>query len=227
MVSPTYEGACSDVASASRACHAAGVPLVVDEAHGAHLAFLGAPGDGQSDPLQGTTNHRCPPVFSFVAAILYSALLVAAEAEAGAGTTQHRRYPFSIGLLLLPIGRIPLTPHATKRVGWAWQGARGAQARKTRLVRVLWARAKRDAKRNCDTRLNGAGKQEDESAGGRSWVSRTPPSRSFASIFTSAAPETLLAGTIQLTSTLLSLPTTPLTPITSTDVLFSPSDRAA
>ncbi|CAM9741199.1 unnamed protein product [Laminaria digitata] len=54
VVSPTYEGACSDVASASRACHAAGVPLVVDEAHGAHLAFLGAPEDGQSDPLQGT-----------------------------------------------------------------------------------------------------------------------------------------------------------------------------
>eukprot|EP00904_Undaria_pinnatifida_P009756 jgi/Undpi1/5910/HiC_scaffold_2.g01184.m1 len=50
VVSPTYEGACSDVAAASRACHAAGVPLIVDEAHGAHLAFLGAPEDGQSDP---------------------------------------------------------------------------------------------------------------------------------------------------------------------------------
>ncbi|CAN0361392.1 unnamed protein product, partial [Ectocarpus sp. 8 AP-2014] len=41
MVSPTYEGACSDVTSAAEACHGAGVPLVVDEAHGAHLAFLG------------------------------------------------------------------------------------------------------------------------------------------------------------------------------------------
>lgn len=41
IVSPTYEGACADVASAAAACHGAGVPLVVDEAHGAHLAFLG------------------------------------------------------------------------------------------------------------------------------------------------------------------------------------------
>ncbi|CAN0514127.1 unnamed protein product, partial [Ectocarpus sp. 12 AP-2014] len=40
MVSPTYEGACSDVTSAAEACHGASVPLVVDEAHGAHLAFL-------------------------------------------------------------------------------------------------------------------------------------------------------------------------------------------
>lgn len=53
IVSPTYEGACADVASAAEACHEAGVPLVVDEAHGAHLAFLGPPeeegGEGEID----------------------------------------------------------------------------------------------------------------------------------------------------------------------------------
>lgn len=57
IVSPTYEGACADVASAAEACHRAGVPLVVDEAHGAHLAFLGPPeeegGEGGSNNKNG------------------------------------------------------------------------------------------------------------------------------------------------------------------------------
>ncbi|CAN0298414.1 unnamed protein product [Ascophyllum nodosum] len=48
VVSPTYEGACFDVESISNICHAAGVPLVVDEAHGAHLAFLEEE-DGRSE----------------------------------------------------------------------------------------------------------------------------------------------------------------------------------
>jgi arginine decarboxylase len=39
VVSPTYFGAVADVASLSRVAHEHGVPLVVDEAWGAHLAF--------------------------------------------------------------------------------------------------------------------------------------------------------------------------------------------
>jgi lysine decarboxylase len=39
VVSPTYFGAVADVASLSRVAHDHGVPLVVDEAWGAHLAF--------------------------------------------------------------------------------------------------------------------------------------------------------------------------------------------
>jgi arginine decarboxylase len=39
VVSPTYHGVCSDVAAIAALAHAAGVPLLVDEAHGAHLAF--------------------------------------------------------------------------------------------------------------------------------------------------------------------------------------------
>lgn len=53
LVSPTYEGACLDVESAAKSCHAAGVPLVVDEAHGAHLAFLGMDDDDRSDVPKG------------------------------------------------------------------------------------------------------------------------------------------------------------------------------
>ncbi len=39
LTSPTYEGAVSDVAAIARAAHARSVPLMVDEAHGAHLGF--------------------------------------------------------------------------------------------------------------------------------------------------------------------------------------------
>jgi arginine decarboxylase len=42
VVSPTYYGATADVAGLARVAHAHGVPLVVDEAWGAHLAFCDA-----------------------------------------------------------------------------------------------------------------------------------------------------------------------------------------
>lgn len=39
LVSPTYHGVCSDIAAIAKLTHAHGVPLLVDEAHGAHFAF--------------------------------------------------------------------------------------------------------------------------------------------------------------------------------------------
>ncbi len=42
ITSPTYEGVLSDVRQIARICHAYGVPLVVDEAHGAHLSVKGS-----------------------------------------------------------------------------------------------------------------------------------------------------------------------------------------
>ena len=39
ITSPTYEGVLSDVRAIAEICHAAGVPLIVDEAHGAHLGL--------------------------------------------------------------------------------------------------------------------------------------------------------------------------------------------
>src|SRR3989338_1599848 len=40
IVSPTYEGMISDVKEISMLCHKKNIPLIVDEAHGAHLRFL-------------------------------------------------------------------------------------------------------------------------------------------------------------------------------------------
>ncbi len=39
LVSPTYHGLCSDIAAMAELTHARGIPLLVDEAHGAHFAF--------------------------------------------------------------------------------------------------------------------------------------------------------------------------------------------
>ena len=39
ITSPTYEGVVSDVAAIARIAHQYGVPLIVDEAHGAHFGF--------------------------------------------------------------------------------------------------------------------------------------------------------------------------------------------
>ena len=41
ITSPTYEGVISDVETIARICHERGVPLMVDEAHGAHLGLHG------------------------------------------------------------------------------------------------------------------------------------------------------------------------------------------
>lgn len=39
LVSPTYHGICSDIASIARLTHDRAIPLLVDEAHGAHFRF--------------------------------------------------------------------------------------------------------------------------------------------------------------------------------------------
>ncbi len=39
LITPTDWGGCADIAGVARACHEAGVPLIVDEAWGAHLPF--------------------------------------------------------------------------------------------------------------------------------------------------------------------------------------------
>lgn len=44
ITSPTYEGVVSDIAGICEAAHSQGVPVIVDEAHGAHLGIWGGNG---------------------------------------------------------------------------------------------------------------------------------------------------------------------------------------
>ena len=39
ITSPTYEGFCSDITAIARICHSKQIPLIIDEAHGAHFGF--------------------------------------------------------------------------------------------------------------------------------------------------------------------------------------------
>lgn len=39
VTSPTYEGICLDVRTIAKICHKQGIPLIVDQAHGAHFPF--------------------------------------------------------------------------------------------------------------------------------------------------------------------------------------------
>ncbi|HIK18365.1 MAG TPA: aminotransferase class I/II-fold pyridoxal phosphate-dependent enzyme [Leptolyngbyaceae cyanobacterium M33_DOE_097] len=39
LVSPTYHGVCADIAAIAQIVHKVGIPLLVDEAHGAHFGF--------------------------------------------------------------------------------------------------------------------------------------------------------------------------------------------
>ncbi|MBO4290225.1 MAG: aminotransferase class I/II-fold pyridoxal phosphate-dependent enzyme [Lachnospiraceae bacterium] len=43
ITSPTYEGDVSDIRSIAQICHSRGIPLIVDEAHGAHFGLPGFP----------------------------------------------------------------------------------------------------------------------------------------------------------------------------------------
>lgn len=51
IVSPTYEGRIADVRAIAKVVHEKGIPLIVDEAHGAHLGF--ADGFAQNSCRQG------------------------------------------------------------------------------------------------------------------------------------------------------------------------------
>lgn len=53
LTSPTYEGVLSDIAGVAAACHARGVPLLVDEAHGAHYLPLAAAHGWRGGALAG------------------------------------------------------------------------------------------------------------------------------------------------------------------------------
>ncbi|KAI3701759.1 hypothetical protein L6452_27084 [Arctium lappa] len=64
VTSPTYHGICSNLKEISRLCHSHNIPMIVDEAHGAHLGFhedlpLSALHQGADLSIQSTHKVLC------------------------------------------------------------------------------------------------------------------------------------------------------------------------
>ena len=77
LTSPDYFGALADLEAIARLCHRAGMPLLVDNAHGAHLAFLG---EGLHPMAQGA-DLCCDSLHKNMPALTGAALLHLAGEE--------------------------------------------------------------------------------------------------------------------------------------------------
>lgn len=79
LVSPTYEGIVSDIAEAARIIHKRNIPLLVDEAHGAHFGFH--PGFPETAVRKGAdlviqSVHKTLPAFTQSALLHKKGMLV-------------------------------------------------------------------------------------------------------------------------------------------------------
>ncbi|MCR4657946.1 MAG: DegT/DnrJ/EryC1/StrS family aminotransferase [Lachnospiraceae bacterium] len=88
ITSPTYEGVISDIKEISRICHEHGIPLIVDEAHGAHLSFYGSGGGsfGSASDDSGKAGGSCTdtPYGSGKSGALFAGLSDLSALKAGA-----------------------------------------------------------------------------------------------------------------------------------------------
>ncbi|XP_073132450.1 uncharacterized protein [Henckelia pumila] len=61
VVSPSYHGICSDIGAITNLCHSRDIPIIVDEAHGAHFTFnhrLPSPALSQGADLVVQSTHK-------------------------------------------------------------------------------------------------------------------------------------------------------------------------
>ncbi len=82
LVSPTYEGRMADISKIAEVVHAHGIPLLVDEAHGAHLGFC--EGFSKNAILQGAdlvvnSVHKTLPALTQTALLHVKSTLVDVE----------------------------------------------------------------------------------------------------------------------------------------------------
>lgn len=87
LTSPTYEGVLSDIGAIARLCHQRDIPLLVDEAHGAHLGLFPAGGFPPGALSQGAdvvvqSAHKTLPSLTQTALLHWNSQLVSPEALA-------------------------------------------------------------------------------------------------------------------------------------------------
>lgn len=106
ITSPTYEGILSDIRTIAAVCHRRGVPLVVDEAHGAHLGLFkeggfpeGAVGCGADITVQSV--HKTLPSMTQTALLHLQGNIVKEreiERQLGIFETSSPSYPLMISI---------------------------------------------------------------------------------------------------------------------------------
>lgn len=107
LTSPTYEGVQSDLAAIAGACHARGVPLLVDEAHGAHYLPLARPWGWRGGAVEAGADlvvqsaHKTLPSLTQTAWLHLNGALVdpaAVERELDVFETSSPSYPLLTSL---------------------------------------------------------------------------------------------------------------------------------
>ena len=106
LTSPTYEGIISDIRGISGICTKAGIPLIVDEAHGAHLGLFGEDGfpDGAvkcGADLVVQSLHKTLPSLTQTAVLHLQGNLVGEreiERQLGIFETSSPSYPLMISI---------------------------------------------------------------------------------------------------------------------------------
>lgn len=80
FTSPTYEGLLSDVKGICEAAHSRGIPCIVDEAHGAHLRWIGIPDSvSQGADVVIQSLHKTMPALTQTALIHLDGDLISKE----------------------------------------------------------------------------------------------------------------------------------------------------
>jgi arginine decarboxylase len=132
LVEPSYVGVLSDVAAIAKACHAAGAPLVVDQAWGAHLGFhpdvpahtlaLGA-------DAMVTSAHKTLAAFTQGAYLFARGERIDLERVSDAFDALHTSSPSAAILASLDRTRLLMAARGRELVGEAVRLAREVRAR--------------------------------------------------------------------------------------------------
>ena len=130
VTSPNYYGVMQEIPALAELCHAHGVPLLVDAAHGAHFPAVGVPSAiEQGADLAAVSTHKTLPALGQSASLLSS------------GVSRLIRCWRPRRCLAPPARRMSCSPPLTSR-------ARGWKARARRLMHGA-----RSASRRCGGRL--------------------------------------------------------------------------